>query len=58
MLASTTHTILNGWGVVCGVAAALVAIVMDKLVPQIPWLGLLTLFAVVLFGVALTVHFG
>lgn len=57
MLASAFHTVLNGWDVVVGLLAVVAVIVLDKLVPAIPWLGWASLFAIVLFGCALTVRF-
>lgn len=55
MLASAFHTVLNGWDVIAGLAVVLIAIVMEKLVPPIPWVAWGTLFLVAMFGFALAV---
>ncbi len=56
MLASAFHTTIDGWDVLFGILAVLVAWLLTKLIVEVPWFAILTLFAVVLFGLALTVR--
>lgn len=60
MLASAFHTILNGWDLVLGLAAVVVAALLDAVLgpdttrPRV--FSYSILFAVVLFGAALTIR--
>lgn len=53
---ATAHSILNGWDVVVALVILLAAIILEKVVPPLPWVAWTTLFLVGLFGLALTVR--
>lgn len=57
MLASTAHTIITGWDVVCALLAVLVAFILAKVEPRFPWFAALTLFGVGLTLFTLCVRF-
>lgn len=55
MLASV-HSAINGWSVVIALLILLAAIVLEKVVPPLPWVAWTTLFLVAMFGLTLCVH--
>lgn len=52
---AAVHTALTGWDVVFALLVVLAAVILERVVPPIPWVAWVTLFGVFLFGFALTV---